>query len=149
MPKKPNIRSSPNKYKAVPTTIDGIKFPSRFEAEVYQKLNRICDRQCWKLTTQHSIVVLPKSDAFSPTMWKCDFAIWNGETRIYVEAKGRFLDDFNRKMQMLAYSDPDTFDRLIIVVRNNYQSKFPKGLGSKSIELSALDAHIVQKHQSS
>lgn len=86
---KYKTRNTTHKYKAIPTTYNGIKFPSKLECEVYICLLRLLrSNKIKSIKTQHSI---PLKCVSGKVVGKyiADFLVkLNDGKEIVVEAKG-------------------------------------------------------------
>jgi len=94
------MKSKSNKYNARKTIVDGIKFDSLYESEVYQDLKNILHLN--SIFCHQKIPLLGWSDeakrslCVSNQFWRVDFLIKSATNRVdkrlfAVEAKGRFL----------------------------------------------------------
>lgn len=114
-----------NKYKAIPQVVDGIYFPSKYEASVYRSLVHAADNadakyhREYKIHTQVTIVIC-QSTLLPPRGWKCDFAIEDLETgkAMLVEAKGAKQREFSYIINLLASNNPNAFLALTLVTDN-------------------------------
>lgn len=93
-----------NKYNAVKTVVDGIKFDSKMEAKYYEKLKadgvKILDTQPKVYLTKARI------------LYKVDFLIEEDGVPVWVEVKGQALPVFKLKKRLWKHYGPG---KLIIV----------------------------------
>jgi hypothetical protein len=141
------------KYGAKKTLIDGIKFDSKLEANVYSLINEFWMPQ---LESSSSLLVHPRitltnpsSHPFDkrynpfpyPVSWKPDFIVTRtitektqsseiADIRWLIEAKGIYTVDFVLKLRLLACNHNFDWSRFIIVSDNK---KRPSSLKSLKI----------------
>lgn len=103
----------PHKYHAVPRVVDGIRFHSTREAEVYLDL-------CYQLRVgmiaaleRQVRVELPGEP---PIVWLCDFRVTmpDGQVR-YVEVKGVETPEWKLKKRLLRAHRPDIYAALEVL----------------------------------
>lgn len=128
-----------NKYKAKPTIINGLRFDSQLEGEVYKLLT-----EYWyslEFIESQELHVHPmmfidepftnhlRNETYPfryPCIWKPDFLIkkfesqpitWDNVHHL-IEVKGVFMPDFGLKLRLLAATNLFDFRNLIIVTNN-------------------------------
>lgn len=118
-------RKTRNKFRAVKTTVDGVKYDSRFEARVAAELEAFCDANGWTLDRQYPVKFACGAKAI------LDFVVRSEHGTIiwYVEAKGRSLPVWNLKLRMIRHEHPDVFECLTVVHARNKGGKLTKKWG--------------------
>jgi hypothetical protein len=108
-----------NKFRAVKTTVNGVKYASKFEAKIAGELERYCDDNGWTLETQHPVKFACGAKAI------LDFVIRSASGTViwYVEAKGRSLPVWNLKLRLIKHEHPDVYDHLTVVYARNDKGK--------------------------
>lgn len=93
-----------HKYRAVRTVVDGITFPSKFEAAVYSILKILENSGAIKILELQPIIRLTKAKI----MFKPDFKVQNLKTKeiYYVEPKGMETATFKIKKKLWAHYGP-------------------------------------------
>jgi len=100
-----------HKYKAQRTIVNGITFPSKLEAAVYEilllreKAGEISDIKC-----QQAVTVKQKCPTCGdgPTNWKVDFSFVDCKTgdTVYCEAKGIQTSDYIKRKRLWKADPP-------------------------------------------
>jgi len=92
-----------SKYKAVKTTIDGIKFDSKKEAERYKELKLL--EETYKITglqMQVKFPLIPKTKYGREIVYKADFVYYENGQLIVEDTKGYRTDIYKLKRRLLA-----------------------------------------------
>lgn len=92
-----------NKYHAIPTVIDGIRFDSKKEAKRYQEL-KLLERahQIRDLKLQVPFILLPKSEYGRDIKYVADFTYYEGDKFIVEDVKGVRTSTYKVKKRLLA-----------------------------------------------
>lgn len=90
-----------NKYRAIKTEVDGIKFDSKKEAKRYIELKYMEEHgEISNLRRQVKYILIPKNDKFRECSYKADFVyIQNGE-EIVEDVKGVKSKEFKIKEKL-------------------------------------------------
>jgi hypothetical protein len=109
----------------VKTTVDGVKYASKFEARVSAELEAFCAENKWTLEQQHVITFA------CGAKYLCDFVIRSdaGTVVLYVEAKGKETPVWRLKLRMIKHEHPDIYERLTVVHARNKGGKLTKKWG--------------------
>ena len=99
-----------NKYNAVKTTIDGIKFDSKKEAKYYLYLKDKLEKgEIYNLELQKKYILQPAfvcdNKKYREISYIADFDYYDKDTHKHhtVDVKGKILDVFKIKSKMFAY----------------------------------------------
>lgn len=92
-----------NKYHAIPTLVDGIRFDSKKEAKRYQEL-KLLERahQIRDLKLQVPFILLPKSEYGRDIKYVADFTYYEGDKFIVEDVKGVRTSTYKVKKRLLA-----------------------------------------------
>lgn len=101
-----------NKFRAKKTTLDGIKFDSKLEAEYYTHLKLL--EKAGKISNLQRQVPFELLPAYTdstgkkirPIKYKADFVFNRGEEKIIVDVKGVQTREFKLKWKLLGYKYP-------------------------------------------
>ncbi len=111
-----SIRGRPTrepKYSSIPTTYDGVRYPSKLEARVAQELDllrRAVNPRCRVVDIERQ----PLVTFASGVKWRVDFLVTLADgRRVWVEAKGKELEPFRIKRALFAHEYPN--ERLVVV----------------------------------
>lgn len=108
-----------NKYKAVRTNGYASKFEARVAAEV----------QAWAVTAGFAVIEQHPIKFACGARYVCDFVASRGNSRFYIEAKGKETPVWKLKLRMLKHEFPEIFDKLIVVFNRNKRKKCTKLFG--------------------
>lgn len=95
-----------SKYKAVKTTVDGITFDSKREAERYCELLILCRTgQIKGLQTQVKYELVPKQADERAVTYTVDFDYYEGEKHVAEDVKGKITQQYviRRKLFKMNY----------------------------------------------
>lgn len=125
-----------HKYNAIPTVVDGIKFPSRLESQVYT----IFKKAELSMVLQPEYLLQPsfrdKNNKFiHPIKYKADFIINTPVYSYLIDVKGLLLPEHRIKAKMLKYQGHD-----LIYIRNVTQAKKFVELLPQNIEPFKIEA---------
>lgn len=93
-----------NKYRARKTTVDGITFDSKHEAEIWCELKLMQRAGIIRdLERQVRIELIPKTDKFRATYYVADFQYFDNETghSVVMDAKGVRTKEYLIKKKLL------------------------------------------------
>ncbi|GGA14003.1 DUF1064 domain-containing protein [Okeania sp. KiyG1] len=125
------MRSKTNKFNAVKTTANGIKFDSKYESQVYLKLRHILRLE--SIHCHHRAAYLGENGpdkrlCISNAYWRVDFMIKDGSKSLFaIEAKGRFTQP--DKFKFLLW---ELYQNIPLIVVHSERNK-PRGLHSSGL----------------
>lgn len=93
-----------NKYHAQKTTLDGIEFDSKHEAERYAELKLLqCAGQIHNLQLQVPFELVPKQDGERPVKYIADFVYEENGCKVVEDAKGFRPKDYIIKRKLMLW----------------------------------------------
>jgi hypothetical protein len=105
-------------------TTHTLRFPSKYEYKIYCSIKQyLSSKPRYSLELQYRIELLKKGVLTTSVCHFVDFVIIDSESKfnpiLFIEAKGKFLPEYNLKMNLMKALKPDIYQRYLVVSDNH------------------------------